>query len=217
MTGPMILQNFSGGVVHLVAADTRAAEALATTLPKLGVELATVPLVDGKAQVAPADLRDDRDVLMVDADLDQPLDLCGFDGCPTVPVIGLIGVEAPSRLKAMVQIGATAFLRKPIHGAAVYSALFMGINGYLRRRHLETRLEDHERRRRGRRFVIKAIVDLMHRTGIDDDQAYSILRRESMRRRMSIEDYCATLVRAATVEGSGPDGEPLSLRSAQHE
>ena len=217
MTGPRLLQNFIGGVVHLIAADPRAAEALANTLPKLGVDLSIAPLLDGKAQIAPADLRDDRDVLMVDADLDQPLDACGFDGFPPVPVIGLIGVEAPSRLKAMMQIGATAFLRKPIHGAVVYSALFMGINGYLRRRHLETRLEDHERRRRGRRFVIKAIMNLMHRTGIDDDQAYSILRRESMRCRMSVEDYCATLMRVAAVNDTESDGQPAALRSAQSE
>ncbi|WP_181703766.1 ANTAR domain-containing response regulator [Chthonobacter albigriseus] len=219
MTGPRILQNFSGGTVHLVAADPRAADALASTLVKFGVDLRVVPLVDGKAALDLAALREDRDVLVVDGDLDLPLDLAGGAGetFPVVPVIGLIGVEAPSRLKALMQIGATAFLRKPIHGAAVYSALFMGINGFLRRRYLETRLEDHERRRRGRRFVIKAIVNLMHRAGIDDDQAYAILRRESMRRRVSIEDYCTTLLRAGTGDDAGPEQVPAARRSAQHE
>lgn len=195
MTGHRILQNFSGGTVHLVANDPRVAEALAPTLARLGVTLSPTVLSDGKASLVVAELREDRDVLMVDADLDQPLDLGPGLAPPTVPVIGIVGVEAPSRLRAMMQIGATAFLRKPVSGAAVYSALFMGINGFLHRRQLEQRLEDHERRRRGRRFVIKAIVDLMDRAGIDDDQAYAILRRESMRHRVSIEDYCARHVR----------------------
>lgn len=217
MTGPRILQNFSGGVVNLVAADPRVAETLAATLPKLGVELRIVPLTEGKADLSLGELREDRDVLMVDADLDQPLGCVTTDAPPAVPVIGLIGVEAPSRLKAMMQIGATAFLRKPIHGAVVYSALFMGINGYLRRRSLESRLEDHERRRRGRRFVIKAILDLMHRAGIDDDQAFAILRRESMRRRMSIEDYCATLGGAEAGDEAGRTIPPAPRLSAQHE
>lgn len=193
MSARRILQNFSGGTVHLVAADPRVAEALAPPLNRLGVMLSEVPLVDGRAGLKFDALREDRDVLMVDTDLDQPLDL-GAAEAP-VPVVGIIGVEAPSRLKAMITLGATAFLRKPVQGAVVYSALFMGINGFLHRRTLEARLEEHERRRRGRRFVIKAIVNLMHRAGIDDDQAYAILRRESMRHRMSIEDYCAGLTR----------------------
>jgi AmiR/NasT family two-component response regulator len=215
MTGRRVLQNFSGGTVHLVATDPRLAEALVPTLARLGVAISPVPLADGKASVSFADLRDDRDVLMVDADLDQPLDLGPSLAPPPVPVIGIVGVEAPSRLRAMMQIGATAFLRKPVNGAAVYSALFMGINGFLHRRHLEQRLEDHERRRRGRRFVIKAIVDLMHRAGIDDDQAYAILRRESMRHRVSIEDYCASLVRAG--DGGETAGAEPPRRSAQIE
>lgn len=191
MSARRIVQNFSGGVAHLVAADLRVAEALEQPLGRLGVTLVQVPLVDGRAVLSLEEMRDDRDVLLVDADLDQPLDHAGAE--MAVPVVGIIGVEAPGRLKAMMQLGATAFLRKPVHGAVVYSALFMGINGFLHRRALEGRLEDNERRRRGRRFVTKAIVDLMNRAGINDDQAFAILRRESMRRRVSIEDYCARL------------------------
>jgi AmiR/NasT family two-component response regulator len=211
MTGPRILQNFSGCRGHLVAADPRVAEPLGVTLGRLGVELVIVPLDGGCASLDLPAMREDRDILFVDADLDQPL---GAEAVPAVPVIGLIGVEAPSRLKALMQIGATAFLHKPIHGAVVYSALFLGINGFMRRRHLYGRIDEHERRRRARRFVIKATIDLMQRTGINEDQAYAILRRESMRHRVSIEEYSATLVEAKDGSDAVRNDNADGLRSA---
>ena len=57
-----------------------------------------------------------------------------------------------------MRAGASSFLRKPIHGAAVYPALFVGINEHRRQRHLEGLLQDQDRRRRGRRYVVKAIT-----------------------------------------------------------
>jgi AmiR/NasT family two-component response regulator len=115
-------------------------------------------------------------------------------------VIGLLGVSAPSRLKALMRAGATSFLRKPVHVAAVYPALFVGVNEYRRHRHLETLLEDQERRRRSRRDVVKAIIRTMSEYGIDDDEAYDLLRRRSMKTRQTMEDLCKDLLRS-------PDGQ----------
>lgn len=214
MLQPRLLQNFSGFSAHLVVADRRPVEMLETTLARLGLTVAHPPLVDGRAVRPATPLAPDRDILFVDGDLDQPL--AGFaeaDGDVGVPVIGLVGVEAPSRLKALMQLGATAFLRKPVHGAAVYSALFVGTNGFLARRGLEGRVAEHERRRRGRRFVIKAVVGLMRRAGVDDEAAYAALRRESMRARQSLEDYCEALV-AADAQGDGRTSAPTDRRMA---
>jgi AmiR/NasT family two-component response regulator len=138
----------------------------------------------------------DRDILFTDSDLHQPLNAWEVGSLLSVPVIGIVGIESPSRLKFLIQVGATALLRKPIHAAAIYSALFMGINGFWRQRYLECRLEDQERRQRSRRTIVKAIISLMKTAGIDDDQAYAILRRESMRKQLRIEDYCATVIGA---------------------
>jgi AmiR/NasT family two-component response regulator len=211
MIGPRVVQNFAGGVGHLVTADGRVKEAMEGTLRKLGVSLECPPFVDGKAVIDFASLRDERDVLFVDSDLNHPINTP--DGSPllpaAVPVIGIIGVESPSRLRFLIQFGATSLLRKPIHTATVYSALFIGINVFFRQRNLEASLEAQERRHRGRRVVVKAIVSLMSRAGINDDQAYAILRRESMRRQLKIEDYCAMAVgsnsdnaKSATVDES---------------
>jgi AmiR/NasT family two-component response regulator len=50
-----------------------------------------------------------------------------------------------------------------------------------------------EGRHRSRRFVTRAIVDLMRDRGIDDEEAFRLLRKESMRRRLTIEEYAVRL------------------------
>ena len=127
-----------------------------------------------------------------------------------MPGIGIVGIEAPSRLKLLTEAGVTALLRKPVHAATVYSALFLAVNNFRRLRAMETRLAEGERRRNGRRFVIKAVVALVRGQGLDDDEAYARLRRESMRRRLELEEFCEALL----LEGGGtiPAGWPTVSR-----
>lgn len=208
MLDPRFLQNFNGFTAHLVVADRHPVEMLETTLRKLGVDVEWLPLAGGRAVLPERPLSPERDILVVDGDLDAPLGTAGDPSARLlVPVIGLVGVETPGRLKALMQIGATAVLRKPVHGAVVYSALFVGMNGFLHRRRLEERIADSARRRHGRRFVIKAIVAVMRQTGVDDDEAYAILRRTSMRERLSLEDYCEAFVGRSEAKQARPDGQ----------
>lgn len=192
MMAPRLLQNFNGGRALVVTANRSAVEALDMTLAKLGVAAEYPEIVEMRAEIDFATLNPERDILFIDGDLDvgvatEPDEVSRL---PLVPVIGLVGVETPGRLKNLINLGATAFLRKPVHGAAVYTALFLGINQFLLRSDMHGRLEEMERRRRGRRSVVKAIVALMTDAGVDDDEAYNRLRRESMRSRQNLEDYC---------------------------
>ncbi|WP_024506843.1 ANTAR domain-containing protein [Bradyrhizobium sp. ARR65] len=189
------LQNFKGGRAIIVAKRSGWEGALETTLAKLGVSSEYPEIVAGRVQVDVAGLQPERDILFIDGDLDGALAIEVNPGSclPPVPVIGLVGVEAPSRLKALVNLGATSFLRKPVHGGAVYTALFMGVNQFLLRSDMYARLQDLEERRRGRRAVVRAIILLMQ-GGLDEDAAYSQLRRESMRARQNLELYCEELL-----------------------
>ena len=187
-----LLQNFNGSRALIATTNRTAVEALETTLVKLGVTSEFLIAADGRVDFDMASLKAERDILFVDGDLEGtlPLETEGDPRLPPAPVIGLVGVEAPSRLKRLVNLGATAFLRKPVHSAAIYTALFLGVNQFLLRNDMQNRLDDMERRRRGRRSVIKAVLTLTTQTGIDDDEAYNRLRRESMRLRVSLEEYC---------------------------
>jgi AmiR/NasT family two-component response regulator len=211
MTERRLIQNFRGMRGILWAGPDFAPDTLDRTLTKLGVETIRIDDLDL------AGLDRDRDVLFIDGD--QPLSpdvvLAPGSALPLVPAVGIVGIEAPSRLKLLTETGATALLRKPVHAATVYSALFLGVNTFRRMRAMELRLAEGERRRNGRRFVIKAVVALVRTQGLDDDEAYARLRRESMRRRLELEEFCEALL-----EGGGgtiPAGWPThSLDPKEH-
>jgi AmiR/NasT family two-component response regulator len=196
MTEPRLLQNFNGNRAIVVTDRASAMETLVTALERLGVAAGVADIVGSVGDIDLADLQAERDIIFIDGDIGDlaMLPLSAVGRLPPAPVIGVIGVSAPSRLKALMRAGATSFLRKPIHSAAVYPALFVGVNEYRRHRHLEVLLEDQERRRRGRRDVVKAIIRVMSDYGLDDDAAYDLLRRRCMATRQTMEDLCRDLV-----------------------
>ncbi|KAA0123586.1 ANTAR domain-containing protein [Methylobacterium sp. P1-11] len=195
MTNPRLIQNFSGAQALLIVPPSTVTDILAGTLMKLGLTVASV-VPAGEAPWLDFGILDpEHQIVIVDGDLPLPgLAASAVSDLPPVPVVGLVGVEAPSRLKGLLQLGATGLLRKPIHGASVYAALFLAVNEHNRRRVLEERLARHEERRRGRRHVVKAILRLMQEHGLDDDAAYEALRRDAMRARQPLEAYCEALV-----------------------
>ena len=131
-----LLQNFKGGRALVITRRAGWETTLETTLAKLGVACDYPEIVDGRAQLDVGVLQPERDILFIDGDLEGAVavEVNPASKLPPVPVIGLVGVEAPSRLKALVNLGATSFLRKPVHGGAVYTALFLGINQFLLRK-----------------------------------------------------------------------------------
>jgi len=213
MTTPRMIQNFSGAQALLIAPPSTATDVLASTLMKLGLTVASV-VPAGEAPWLDLDSLDpEHHIVVVDGDLPLPgLAASAVPDLPPVPVVGLVGVEAPSRLKGLLQLGATGLLRKPIHGASVYAALFLAVNEHNRRRLLEERIARHEERRRGRRHVVKAILRLMQEHGLDDDAAYEALRRDAMRARQPLEAYCEALVRARP-SVTAPAAAPRLARS----
>ena len=71
------------------------------------------------------------------------------------------------------------------------------MNEHRRRSEALERLRDMEGRRGARRFVHKALLQLMHEHGIDDEQAYSLLRKESMRQRLTVEELAVQMLATA--------------------
>jgi AmiR/NasT family two-component response regulator len=205
MTEPRLLQNFSGGRAIVVTDRAASIDALTAALTRLGVGTDPADIVETVTAIDFATLQPERDIIFIDGDISDgaALPLSSVGQLPPAPVIGLIGVSAPSRLKALMRTGATSFLRKPVHGSAVYPALFVGVNEYRRHRHLEALLEDQVRRRSGRRDVVKAIIRTMSLHNIDDEEAYDMLRRRCMKTRQTMEDLCKDLVRSTDGQESG--------------
>lgn len=205
-----LLQNFRGARALIVASGDGGIDTLESVLGKLGLTVARTAAPEPGRHLDLCAVREAADVLFIDGDLDTvlPCDL-GATPLPPMPVIGLVGIEAPGRLKALMNQGATAFLRKPVYAGTVYTTLFLGVNQYLQRKEMATELSEQQDRRRRRRAVIKTIVLLMEEHQVDDDEAYIILRRDSMRRRQSLEDYCEDYISCRSkLTESSPDAAP---------
>lgn len=199
MTPMRLIQNFQG--LRALVIGPVMLEPLQVGLARLG--LLVEPVTEQHLASAATDLLPERDVVFIDGDPGMPSAILAVltEQKLPVPVIGMVGIEAPSRLRMLMDAGATAFLRKPVHGGAIYSSLFLGVNAFRRRQQAEDRLADNERRRRGRRHVIKAILHVMGRDAIDDDAAYEKLRRAAMHARCGIEEFCEALLQEANPAG----------------
>ncbi len=204
------VQNFRQRRAFLLSNDTRATETLSAMATRLGMILEMLSLAHGEFQTRLDSADAQRDVLFLDGDLNLfPEMIQGTDGVlPQIPVIGLVGIEAPSRLRTLMQVGATAFLSKPVHSGAIFSALYLAINTFEQKADLRLSIQELERRRRYRRHVIKAVTMMMKSHSLDDEGAFALLRKEAMRARLSLEAYCEGVVQRSTtrtVDDTEPD------------
>jgi AmiR/NasT family two-component response regulator len=180
VTGGPVIQNFRGVralVVHPADANR---DVLVATLRRLGLLVATAePGTDAPRGA------DGFDLVFFDADegpagatLPQP---------EAVALVALIGSEAPGRLGRVVRQRCAAHLMKPVKASGVFAAVFLAMNEFAARQREAREREALAQRLAGRRLVTKAILAMMAGDGIDDDEAYRRLRRDSMRRRLPIE------------------------------
>jgi AmiR/NasT family two-component response regulator len=182
------IQSFRGlGALVLHGADRNRA-VLERTLGQLGLR---VTLLEPTIEVLPRADLEQAGILFVDADLGA-LPPLSQDNAP--PIVAVIGHETPSRLLRVVEIAAGAFLVKPVRAQGVFSAIFVAVNGHRRLAGLQARVASMASRHAARRHVIKAVVALMQRHGIDDEEAFRMLRRESMTRRITVEEFSQQLV-----------------------
>lgn len=200
-----IAQNFRGRLAHILTGDQRAAATLACSLQRLGVEpLPAQIVVTGPVIPLPEGLRPLTDILFMDGDLNLPPTWPDGTTEAPCPVVGLVGSEAPSRLRGLLQLGAAAFVPKPVSAGVVFSSLFLAVNMHNRNAALLAEVEDQHARRRDRVHVIRAVGQLVRRDGVSEDEAYATLRREAMRTRSSIEEFCRSIVQSDPPGGGPP-------------
>jgi AmiR/NasT family two-component response regulator len=201
-----VLNNFRGARALIVHAPDPNRETLARTLRRLGL---LVMEVSPEAEAAPAVDSASCDVLFFDADQAMGGAFC-VAPLPAVPCIALVGLEAPSRLARVVRNRCSGYLLKPVRSTGIFTALFVAFNEFaVRGREARERAALADRLR-DRRYVTKAILRLMAEYDVDDDEAFLLLRRESMRRRLSVERMAREIV-----EDGEARGEPREPRKVQ--
>lgn len=134
------------------------------------------------------------DVVLLDADLFLIESTPALPIDPAIPIVALIGIETPSRLKWLLDLKPASFLIKPIRSAGLYSALVMAFGIAQQRTQVAERIKDLETRVRSRRLVIAAILHLMENRKLTESAAFTLIRRTAMQRRTTIEELSAEIV-----------------------
>jgi AmiR/NasT family two-component response regulator len=190
MKRPRPVMNFRGLHALLLLPDDQNLVILQRALQRLGLSTQALDPSDTKA--IDDDGRVKIDIVFADADawttpsLPAPME--------AYPVVALIGHETPTRLLRSHEMAADTFLLKPLKAEGVFTAIFFAVSEHRQQCCLENRIAELNAKQAARRHVIKAILLIMDRFGLDDDEAYRRLRRESMSRRMSIEDLSRAIV-----------------------
>ncbi len=120
-------------------------------------------------------------------------------------LVAIIGYENPSVLSAVQKVGAHAIVTKPVRAAGVLSAMVMARHYWADRCRFARDLDKMRARLDSLQKVNDAKFILMRHHGIDDKEAYSIIRKQAMSKRTTTIEIAQSIINA--------DGILRNLRS----
>ncbi len=176
----MRIPNFRGQRALVLHRQDRNRDAVMEQLERLGVQV-TVRWPADAVTAAGADM------IFFDSDL-------GFDnlfawapGAASVPLIALLGSEAPGRIEWTLAQEPSAYLLKPVGSTGVFSVLSIAFHNFALKREREAARRRLESRLQPNGTVLLAVATLMKRYEADAEVAFRMLRTESMCRRVTLE------------------------------
>lgn len=138
------------------------------------------------------------DLILVDADAGWSGLFPWEAGCNPMPLVALLGSEAPGRVAWALEQGCDALIAKPVTASAVYPALVMASHNFAARRVQGARIAELEEKLRLRPLVVRAVDQIMQERRCSDTDAMRWLRREAMRNRLTLEEMAASRLAGRT-------------------
>ena len=132
------------------------------------------------------------DFVFFDMDMGHDEQFPWAPGQAPMPMVALIGSEAPGRVEWALRMGSDAQLLKPVGDSGVYSALLIARAAFEARRALAGEIDGLRARLTERQTVVRAVSLLA--AGGDDETAYAELRRLAMGWRVTIEEAAARVI-----------------------
>lgn len=189
MSRPSRIPNLGGARAVILHRPHATVNALVRQLAAIGLEADDCwPKLPAEALGA--------DFVFFDVDL-------GFDdqfpwkpGEAPMPLVALIGSEAPGRIEWALSHKADAQLLKPVGAGGVYSALLIARQSFDARRRLADEIAALEARVAERQTIVRAVAALSTQ-GVDDERAYAQLRSLAMAWQVSVEQAARRIVAMA--------------------
>lgn len=196
MRRPIRIQNLGGARAVILHRPHATVQALSRQLSAIGLSVE-----QAWPDLPPAALG--ADFVFFDADMGHDAQFPWAPGESPMPMIALIGSEAPGRIEWALAAGAHAQILKPVGDNGAYSALLIARDAFDARRALSAEITDLRRRLDERRTVVRAVA-LLSKQGLTEDEAYVRLRRMAMDWRVGFEEAAARVV-ARLDATEGPD------------
>ncbi|NRG16241.1 ANTAR domain-containing protein [Rhizobiales bacterium] len=181
------LPNFSGQRAMVVHPEDANTKLLTEQLRKLGLRTETSWPAHGIKV-------DDFDVLFFDADRGCSEQFRWEPGASPIPLIALLGSEAPGRIEWTLSQMPAAYILKPVRSTGVFSALAIAFHNYEYMERMQRKIADLGDRLRARPLVTEAIQMLAVEFGLGNSDAYRVLRTQAMRKQVSVEALCEQIV-----------------------
>jgi AmiR/NasT family two-component response regulator len=171
-------------VVHPADQD---GEVLVRQLRRIGCQVRTV-------WPPPANLPEDLDAvfLLVERAGSEALPWCVGEADPVL--IAVMEYENPTLLKGLLDSGAVAVVNKPIRATGLLSTLVLAraMGAYDRR--MQVKIRKLEDQLRSRRAIERATRLVMKLKGLNEADAYELMRRQATRARLSLGDVATRIL-----------------------
>jgi len=193
MSGRVTVRELGGARAVILHRNHVTVQSLSRQLAAIGLSVsAQWPTLDANALGA--------DFVFFDADMGHDEQFPWDMGKSPMPLIALIGSEAPGRIEWALSAGAHAQLIKPVGDSGAYCALLIARAAYDAARASSAEVQSLRLRLNERQTVVRAVNYLMG-SGADENVAYDRLRRMAMDWRISFEEAAQRVVAKGGADG----------------
>lgn len=188
MKRPLRIHNLGAAKALILHRPHPTVQALTRQLTAIGLTVEQIwPTLDASALGA--------DFVFFDADMGHHDQFPWAPGASPMPMIALIGSEAPGRIEWSLEAGAHAQMLKPVGDNGAYATLLVARAAFDAQAALSDEIAGLRRRLGERQTVIRAVTLLAAR-GETEAQAYDRLRQMAMAWRITLEEAAARVVAA---------------------
>ena len=111
-------------------------------------------------------------------------------------IVPMVTYENPATLQIVLETGALAVVERPIRLFGLLTNLIVARSLWLERAEMQRRLAKLERKLAGIRSIQKAKSVLMSSQGLSEEDAYEMIRRQAMAKRVAMEEIAGAIINA---------------------
>ena len=208
----MTFVSFAGQTALILHRADHHREALEAQLHRIGLSVRCA---------APAAVRSEHeigaDVIFFDADTGHDSLFPWGRSPPPMPLVAILGSEAPGRLEWALAQSVSAFMVKPIGSSGAFQALVVARHLHGETNRLLRSVSELSERVRARPLVVRAVLETMRCHQLDELAALSRMRRVAMASRVTVEELSASIVAAPALAARLTEDTPALTMIARRD